>query len=586
MLLPLLSAALLCASSALAATPQSPTGVVINEINYDDTGSDDFEFVELFNGSAVAVDISNWTLNGIDGTTSGNGTHTIAPGTVLQPGAFWVVGDSGVPNVDEVISGLGLENGADGVFLMDGNFIYQDGVCWETADWTNTLPLWLEGDGLWGAIQGVERPTGTLVLAMGRGVDGVDTDDNGCDFRPMPATPGELNVIGLTTSLPYADDFDGAVTNTVDADFAYSFTPGNTQDPAAIQGAIITGIPQPTFSIPASPQGGNVSVWHDPTGGGNANWLRCWSASDFLLETYVYVPGPNANLDADDGEQWSIGVRGHSDSFGEFSDLGGFYSMISCGGGSAVQPGHTGIAWTCQRTASLCDLYLVDFNNGGGDPIVLAGPIAIQAGVNDGWQRVRISAMGSDVVANFGGTYGCDDGVRVAAQTNTTCANGVYLTYRECITDNNNLMPLVLDRLLITDGTPAGAQLVGAGSATTQGVPTVAASGPPVLGDAGFAIQAGNLLGSPLSGCLLDLGPPLAGVPLPGGAPTAQLYADPTLILLQVPFGNATSFALPLPCQPLLSGLELTAQVFDWDATLPYAFPVGLSPGLVLQLGY
>ena len=586
MLANLLAATLIAASSALAMAPQSPSGVVINEINYDDNGSDDFEFVELFNGSTVAVDISNWTLNGIDGTTSGNGTHTIAPGTVLQPGGFWVVGDSGVPNVNEVMSGLGLENGADGVFLMDGNFVYQDGVCWETADWTNTLPLWLEGDGLWGAIQGVERPVGTLVLAFGRGVDGHDTDDNGCDFRPLPASPGALNVMGLSTTLPYANDFDGAVTTTVDGDFSYSFTPGNTQDPAAIQGAIITGIPQPTFAIPPSPQGGNVAVWHDPTGGGNANWLRNFSSVDYLLETYVYVPGPNASLDADDGEQWSIGVRGHSDSFGEFSDLGGFYSMISCGGGTAVQPGHTGIAWTCQRTASLCDLYLIDYNNGGGDPIVLAGPIAIQAGVNDGWQRLRISATGSDLVANFGGSFGCDDGLRVSTQTNTTCANGVYLTYRECVTDNNSLMPLILDRLVITDGAPAGTQLVGAGSPTTQGVPTIAASSAPVLGDSSFSIQAGNLLGAPLTGCVLDLGGPLSGAQVPGGTPTALLYANPTLIQLQLPTGSAASFALPLPCQPVLSGAELTAQVFDWDGSLPYAFPIGLSRGLVLTLGY
>ena len=109
--------AALAASTALAMAPQSPSGVVINELNYDDSGSDDFEFVELYNGSTQPVDISNWTLNGIDGTTSGNGTHTIGPGVVLQPGGFWVVGDAGVPNVNEVISGLALENGADGVYL-------------------------------------------------------------------------------------------------------------------------------------------------------------------------------------------------------------------------------------------------------------------------------------------------------------------------------------------------------------------------------------------------------------------------------------------------------------------------------------
>jgi len=578
--------AALAASTAFAMAPQSPSGVVINELNYDDSGSDDFEFVELYNGSTQPVDISNWTLNGIDGTTSGNGTHTIGPGVVLQPGGFWVVGDAGVPNVNEVISGLALENGADGVFLEDANFVYQDGVCWETADWTNALPIWLEGDGLWGAIQGVERPTGTLVHAFGRGVDGLDTDDNGCDFRPLPATPGQLNLLGLTTALPYANDFDDAVGSTVDADFIYSFTPGNTQDPATIQGAIISGIPQPTFAIPASPQGGNVSVWHDPTGGGNANWLRNFTTADYLLETYVYIPGPNANMDADDGEQWSIGVRGHSDSFGEFNDLGGFYSLISCGGGTSVQPGHTGIAWTCQRMASLCDLYLVDYNNGGGDPVVLAGPIPIQAGVNDGWQRLRISALGSNIVANFGGSYGCDNGIRIVTQTNTTCANGVYMTYRECITDNNNVMPLILDQLLVTEGTTAAATPVGAGSATSLGVPTITASGAPVLGDAAFTVTGGNLLGAPIAGCIFDLSGPLAGVPIPGAPPTALLYANPTLVQVQVVAGGVSTFALPLPCQPAISGAEVVAQVFDWDASLPFALPIGLSEGLVLTLGY
>ena len=71
----------------------------------------------------------------------------------------------------------------------------------------------------------------------------------------------------------------------------------------------------------------------------------------------------------------------------EFNDLDGFvtggtlFGGVSC---TSQQPGHTGIAWTCQRTASTCDLYLVDYNNGGGDPIVLGGPIQIVTGTNDG----------------------------------------------------------------------------------------------------------------------------------------------------------------------------------------------------------
>ena len=54
------SAALL--ASALHA--QAP--VVINEFNYDDSGGDNYEFVELY--ANVTTDISGWTLNGEDGT--------------------------------------------------------------------------------------------------------------------------------------------------------------------------------------------------------------------------------------------------------------------------------------------------------------------------------------------------------------------------------------------------------------------------------------------------------------------------------------------------------------------------------------
>lgn len=582
-------AALTACVTGLAMAPQSPSGVVINEINYDDSGSDDFEFVEIYNGSGAAVDLSNWTLNGIDGTTSGNGLVTFAPGTILPPGGFRVVGDPGVPNVSDPLTGLSLENGADGVFLLDGNGVYQDGVCWETADWTNALPTWLEGDGLWGAIQGVERPTGTLVHAFGRGVDGLDTDDNGCDFRPMPATPGELNILGMTTALPYTNNFDDPVTSIVASDFIYSFVPGNTQDPSAIQGAIISGIPQPTFAIQASPQGGNVSVWHDPTGGGNANWLRNFSQSDYVFEAYVYLTGPNPNMDVDDGTQWSIGVRGHSDSFGEFNDLGGFvtggtsFGGVSC---TSQQPGHTGIAWTCQRTGSTCDLYLVDYNNGGGDPTVLGGPIQIATGANDGWQRIRIRASGNDITANFGGSYGCDDGTQIVAQTNTTCANGVYVTFRECVTDNNNILPLIMDRVTVANVTNAATQVVGTGSPTVLGVPTIAASGSPTLGDASFAVIGSNLLGAPFSGCIFDVGAPLPGLPIPGAPPTAALYANPTLVFV-VPGGSSqVSFPLALPCNPALDGTQLVAQIFDWDATQQFSLPVGLSAGLVMTLGY
>lgn len=567
-------------TAAAVFAPQSPSGVVINELCYDDSGTDDYEFVELYNGGAAAVDISGWMLIEEDGASTSGGTHTIMPGVILAPGAFYVIGMPAVPNVNETLA-FTLENGPDGVYLADATGAFEDGVTWEMNRWSNPIPTWLEGDGLAGDIQ-LHENVGNF-NSISRVLDGLDTDNNGCDFHPAPWTPGSLNVVGFTVNLPYVNNFDAISGSDVGTDFTWSFVPGNYQDPTAMF--------DPAISIPVSPQGGNVAVWHDPTGGGNANWLSNFATADYLLETYVYFTGANPLFDVDDGENWAIGVRGHSDSFGEYQDVGGFHAAVSC---TTVQSGHTGIAWVCNRTATVCELFLVDFNDGqgataGGDFIVLAGPIAIQTGVNDGWQRVRLAAQGTNVVANFGGTYGCDDGQRFTATTNTTCANGVYLTYRECVTINDDRVPLITDELTVTNFVSASSAPVGTGSPSSIGTPVIAASTNPVLGDATFAINASGLNpgGNPFAGIVLDLGQPLPGIQIPGAPAGALLYANPTVINLGFAdgSGNAT-FALPLPCKPSAMGSIIVAQVFDWDAALPNAIPVGLSAGLSLTLGY
>ena len=79
-------------SAAICAAPLLAQGVVINEFVYDDAGTDSNEFVEVYNASGVTVDMTGWTLEGIDGTSSGNGTYSFPAGLMLMPGDFWVVG--------------------------------------------------------------------------------------------------------------------------------------------------------------------------------------------------------------------------------------------------------------------------------------------------------------------------------------------------------------------------------------------------------------------------------------------------------------------------------------------------------------
>ena len=582
------STLLLSASAVfLPQTPggPQPQGVVINEFSYDDTGSDDLQFVEIYNGSGQVVDLTGWTLVGEEGSSSGapNGSRVITAGTILLPGQFWVVGEASVPNVNQSLGGLALENGPDGLILVDPLGIVQDAVCWEYASWTMPVPLWLEGDGLGGDIQ-LHEHVGNF-NSISRCVDGVDTDDNGCDFRSAPWTPGTFNLLGVTTLLPYQNNFDDAVGSTVDADFTYSFRAGNTVDPAAVTVAVISGIPQAPQVFPPSPQGGNISIWHDPSGGGNANWLKNPPTSEYLMEAYVYLRGPNAAFAPTDGENWTFGVRGMSDSFGEPADVGGYHSLISC---STVQSGHTGIAWVCNRTQLLADLYLVDFNNGGGDFTILAGPIAIQPGVNDGWQRLRICTTGADVVGNIGGTLGCDDGQRFTASGVSVCNNGMYLTYRECVTDNNNMTPLMLDALTITASTTATANVVGTGSATTAGIPTIGSVGVPSIGNFGFTITGANMVpnSNPFAVMVVSLGGPLPGLQIPGAPIGALQYASP--LYTAIGFADASgniAYGLPIPCSSGFSGVQMTGQLVDFDNSLPALLPIGTSAALAMQIG-
>src|SRR5688500_15296421 len=75
--------------------------IVINEFLYDDLvggATDDREFVELYNSGPDPVNIGDWTLTGSNLAT-GN-TTVIPTNTILQPGAFWVIGQTGVPNLN------------------------------------------------------------------------------------------------------------------------------------------------------------------------------------------------------------------------------------------------------------------------------------------------------------------------------------------------------------------------------------------------------------------------------------------------------------------------------------------------------
>jgi predicted extracellular nuclease len=73
----------------LASCPAA-THLVINELDYDMTGSDTTEFVEIFNPTSAALDLTGFALVFVNGSTDTEAGRATLSGT-LAPGAYLIV---------------------------------------------------------------------------------------------------------------------------------------------------------------------------------------------------------------------------------------------------------------------------------------------------------------------------------------------------------------------------------------------------------------------------------------------------------------------------------------------------------------
>lgn len=97
------------------------TEVVINEVDADQAGGDDEEFIELYNLSALDRSMDGLILVLIDGSGDEVYHVTDLSGLVIPAHGFFVIGDDSVPNVDLTPPDFGIQNGADAVAIYRGN---------------------------------------------------------------------------------------------------------------------------------------------------------------------------------------------------------------------------------------------------------------------------------------------------------------------------------------------------------------------------------------------------------------------------------------------------------------------------------
>ena len=406
--------------------------VVINELSYDDSGpSDDHEFVELFNSGTEPVDVSGWFL--ATGSNLGAGASFDLPvGTTLESGSHFVLGSRNVPGVDLPFTRNDLfGNGPGYMVLVSLDNRVVDRVVYETNKGTNGIPAeaLVEG-GIWGNPVLVESTR----LSWQRWLDGLDTDRNEADFGQLPWTPGETNDRDTDPRLSSSFE-EGSPEDAVDG-LPGSFTPARIIEPEMIS-------PSNPSSIPESPDGGQAMIAWDPAGGGNFVVHDARPVDGLVFEAWVYL---DAELESiDEREMWSIGLRG---------TCGAFYNLPLI----ADANGNSGVTWTYEVSAAGANLHLID--EGFAGPARTRSILAsydVVAGVNDGWQRLRLEVRGRTVVARFGGEYGStSEGELVEGTLRNAGIGSFYIGYREDLADLARTRPPTLDRLEVSTPAPQG----------------------------------------------------------------------------------------------------------------------------------
>lgn len=438
---------------SLAVTASASGALVINEFQYDDGGTDDREYVELYNSGPNPVDISGYTLGTRDSTAVGSGASApvVIPGavgsstTLIPAGGYYVIGNTGVANVNLVAPVGFLENDTETIELRDNTFAA--GSLVDAVVYEGSAPFALPGDvaaqqganSYWANNSNVDV-TGTplrTITSLARYVDGADTNNNGRDFGLRPATPGAANASSLMTSYsaPNVDGLaDGAAVPGLTGSFvnARAFTP-----------SVVSATLNPN-AIPAAPFGKKAIIAWDQSGGGNAVVSNAaFNAGAQSFKIYAYLDTANLPLSTTatasfrGSEQTFFGLAGSTDNSSSLANVSGLVGLAT----NTVN-GATGLALYYEKVGETVTgngivsekLYLIDAGAGGNmntDPgNALADTWIVLATIDLSTQGSAWHELSISIDAAGNGTAGFDD----QSFTFTTAPNlngSFYVGYRE-----------------------------------------------------------------------------------------------------------------------------------------------------------
>ena len=190
---------------ALNAGQSAGASLVINEVDYDQIGTDSAEFIEIYNPTPLAVDLTNITVMLVDGATNTvYATIDLASiGTLGSEGYVVIAGpnvvtNAGATKLDPGWTAAALQNGApDGIALVDkagpvllDAFSYEGSITAATLTGFSTPVSLVEGTPL--AVDTADSNTAAGSLC--RVPNGVDSGSANADWRfCSTVTPGGGN---------------------------------------------------------------------------------------------------------------------------------------------------------------------------------------------------------------------------------------------------------------------------------------------------------------------------------------------------------------------------------------------------------